>query len=646
MSTIDDIKDRIDAVDLISETVKLRKSGKNYMGFCPFHENTRTPAFVVFPDSGTWRCFGQCNEGGDIFRYVMKKEGWDFQQALQYLAQKAGVVLEPLTPEKQEREEKKDRLTSLLEDSQLFYQHHLLNNPAGKHALDYITRRGVTRETIISFGLGYAPEGWDNAINYFKKKGYTEQEMLDAGLVTEKEGGGKFFDRFRNRLLFPIHDNAGRMVGYGARALAAEDNPKYLNSPQTALFDKGRLLYGLHKSIKSIRAKDQVVIVEGYMDVIGLHQAGFDNAVSPMGTALNEHQFRQLKRYTRRIVLALDPDAAGEKATMRGLELARQSLDRGAEIVADAGGIFDSHGLIRSEGRLQADLRVTTLPDNKDPDEIVLEDKEAWVEILENAKPIVQHVMDTLISKQNIADPKVKSAILDQMVPLIKDLNNEVERTFYAQKLARDLQVDERLVSWKVSPPQVIRNRPSRRQSIENLGSSREPTVVEHEPRRWRRDRERHCLKILLTSPESMQLLDRALQNAGLSVLDSQDFEDSEHQMLVRLIEASLEQDDMEPVRFIELLMPPDLEELYLQLTEGEEKKETDEKDLGDLLRTFVMLRRHRLTEELLQVRYLQEEMNDQSDPPMIESYRKMIMEYTKTRARLDSILNGAIRLS
>ncbi len=374
MSAIDEIKDRIDIVDLVGETVKLRRTGKNYTGFCPFHENTKTPAFAVFPDSGTWRCFGQCNEGGDVFRYVMKKEGLDFPQALQFLAEKAGIELEPLTPEKKEHEELKDRLKTLLEESVIFYHHHLLNTSAGKPALEYLIKRGISQKSIEDFGLGYAPGQWDAAFNYFTKKGYTRQELLDTGMLSENQEGDRVFDRFRNRLMFPIRDSMGGMTGYGARALTPDDVPKYLNSPQTPLFDKSRLLYGLDVARKSIRSEDQVVIVEGYMDVIGLYQAGYQNAVSPMGTALNEHQFRTLKRFTRKIILALDPDAAGEKATLRGLELARQSLDRTAEITPDAGGIFDSHGLIRSEGRLQADIRVTTLPADKDPDEIVLED--------------------------------------------------------------------------------------------------------------------------------------------------------------------------------------------------------------------------------------------------------------------------------
>ncbi len=323
MSQIDEIKSRLDIVELIGETVKLRRTGRNYAGLCPFHSE-KTPSFIVSPERQTWRCFGQCNEGGDIFKFVMKKEGWDFKEALRYLAQRAGVQLEAYRAEKPEEKEAHERLRGLLEAAVTFYRHHLAA-PAGKSVLDYLhQKRGLTDATIETFGLGYAPPGWDNALEYFRSQGYQEQELLEAGLVSQREAGG-FVDRFRNRLMIPIRDESGRICGFGARILDPNDYPKFLNSPETALFSKSRLLYGLDRARKAIRAADQVVIVEGYLDVIALHQAGFENVVSPMGTALTEHQLRLLKRFSRRIVLALDPDAAGQKAVLSGLEAARQS---------------------------------------------------------------------------------------------------------------------------------------------------------------------------------------------------------------------------------------------------------------------------------------------------------------------------------
>ena len=338
MTAVDEIKARLDIVDIVSETVKLRRSGRSYTGFCPFHPNAKTPAFAVFPESGTWRCFGQCNEGGDIFKYMMKREGWDFAETLRRLAERAGVTLETFTPERKAAEDEYERLRELLEEAVNFYQFQLLKTPAGQPALDFLTRRGVKPETIQAFGLGYSPAGYDGMVNHFNAKGFSTDDLLAVGLVVPRESGG-VYDKYRNRVMFPIRDAAGKMTGFGARILDPNDIPKFLNSPQTVLFDKSHLLYGLNFARKPIRALDQVVIVEGYLDVILLHQAGFDNTVSPMGTALNEDQFRLLKKFTRRIVLALDADAAGEKATLRGLDLARNALDHETELA------FDAHGL-------------------------------------------------------------------------------------------------------------------------------------------------------------------------------------------------------------------------------------------------------------------------------------------------------------
>ncbi len=437
MSVIDEVKARIDIVDLVSETVTLRRSGKNHTGFCPFHQNTRTPSFVVFAETGTWRCFGQCNEGGDIFQFVMKKEGWDFSEALRYLADKAGIELRPFSPQEAEQAEQNDHLRNLLEEAATFYRHQLLDTPAGKQALEYLRGRGLDDAVLEAFGIGYAPKSWDATLIYFRQKGYQEAELSETGLVTTREGGG-VYDRFRHRVMIPIRDERGRMAGFGARVLDPDDLPKFLNSPQTVLFDKGKLLYGLDQARRSIRSQEQAVIVEGYLDVIALHQHGYTNVVSPMGTALTEHQLRLLKRFSRRIVLALDSDAAGEKATLRGLQVARQAMDRESELS------FDAFGLVQHEGRLQADIRVTTLPEGLDPDDVVTADPAAWERIVAEARPVVVHVMETLAAAQDLEDPKVKNEIAAQVLPLIEDVPSAIERETYRQRLAHLLRVDER----------------------------------------------------------------------------------------------------------------------------------------------------------------------------------------------------------
>ena len=368
MTAVEDIKARVDVVDLIGETVRLRRSGKNYTGFCPFHANVHTPSFAVFPESGTWRCFGACNEGGDIFRFVMKKEGCDFPEALRILALRAGIELHPRTPEDVRAEEEHARLRTLLELAATFFRSTLLNSRRGREGARISSSpRAFGCDARILRGRARArPAGKTASPSSARRSTPTRNwwrrawrwNPIPAGCATASD----------NRITIPIRDAAGKLCGFGARIVDPNDNPKFLNSPQTALFDKGRLLYGLDRAARAIRAAGEAVLVEGYMDVMAAHQAGFENVISPMGTALTEAQLRLLKRFSKRIVLALDPDSAGNAATLRGLELAREALDREGEAV------FDARGLVRYESRLQADVRVASLPDGKDPDEVVLRD--------------------------------------------------------------------------------------------------------------------------------------------------------------------------------------------------------------------------------------------------------------------------------
>jgi len=636
MTTVDEIKNRIDILDLISDSVKLRRSGKNYLGFCPFHDNKRTPAFVVFPDSGTWRCFGQCNEGGDIFKYVMKKEGWDFAETLRYLAEKAGVELQPQSEEQKEQDEQYERYRQLLEEAVTFYQHQLLQAPEGKYALKYLLQRGVTRETIETFGLGFAPASWDLTHQYFLGKGYSELDLIESCMVTQGEGGG-VYDRFRNRLMFAIRDMGGSMSGFGARVLDPDDVPKYLNSPQTPLFDKGRLLYGLNLARKAIRAEDQVVIVEGYMDVIVPYQAGFLNTVSPMGTALTEDQMRLLKRFTRRIVLALDADAAGEKATLRGLEVARQALDHSEEISCNP------RGLLRYEARLEADVRVTTIPEGMDPDEIVLRDPEEWRKIVESAKPIVLHVMETLAGQKDLDDPKVKREISTRVLPLIEDIPNAVERDAYRQRLARLLKVDERALVGDGSSTRTtstVRRRPKEQQAVEV-----EAIPVTKTNELLSRSLEKHCLRLLLQDPEWLHVLDRALQKNGLNRMDVTDFEYVDFQILARLIMQSLEQDRQEPQAYLTEHIPEELTALVDELQNDPRLENKNAQKLQeDLIRTLMKLRLVRVNDGIQQMRFLMEEMQEAGETG-INPYQDNMLHYTLMRSRLDLALGRLIQL-
>src|SRR5215510_1634235 len=575
MSTIDEIKARIDIVDLVSEAgVKLRHAGKNYTGFCPFHDNKHTPAFVVWPETGTWRCFGSCNEGGDIFKFIMKKEGIDFKEAIQKLAARAGVEIKEYTKESPEQREAYDNLRKLLEDAVIFYRSYLFNN---KEILNYLReKRGLTDSTIESFGLGYAPAGYDNALKHFIKRGYKDQELMDAGLLSMREHDLRTYDRFRNRIMIPIRDELGRIAGFGARIVDPNDVPKFLNSPETPIFSKGRLLYGLDRARKPIRTADQAVIVEGYLDAIALHQAGYENVISPMGTALTEDQLRLLKKYTRRIVLALDPDTAGQKAVLRGLEAARSAMDKEGELG------FDARGLLRNEARLQADLRVASMPDDLDPDEIVARNKQEWAQLIENAKPIVTHVMETLAAGQNLNEPKIKNQIAAQVLPLIEDLPNPLERDTYRQALSRMLRVDERtLLGTQAQGPGGRRPRGIQKNQVRE---STKVTVAVPSGKLV----EGYIIGTLFRKPELLYRLDRSLQEFGLAALDVQDFEYTDHKLLFGYIRESVEQDKAEHHDFVVEALPESLQGLSRELLAQTANMETlDEKLLDELLRAI-----------------------------------------------------------
>jgi DNA primase len=635
MSVTDEVKDRLDVVEVIGETVKLRKSGKNYTGFCPFHPNTRTPAFVVFPETGTWRCFGACNEGGDVFSFVMKKEGWDFAEALRNLAERAGVELKPLTPAEQEQQDAHERLRELLESAAAFYRHHLLDTPEGAQVLDYLHSRGLTDESLEIFEIGYAPLSWDAGMRFLAERGFEGIELLEAGMVSERESGG-YYDRFRNRIMIPIRDARGRMAGFGARIVDPQDVPKFLNSPQTPVFDKGALLYGLHKARKAIRQRDQAVVVEGYMDVVGLHQEGFENAVSPMGTAITEAQLRRLKRYSRRIILALDPDAAGVQATLRGLTLAREALAKEGDPV------FDARGLVGYEGRLDADIRIVTLPAGMDPDEVVVQDPEAWPELLKGAQTIVEFVLETLSAGRDLADPKTKAEIARQVLPLIEDVSDSIEREAYRQNLARKLMVDERaLLGWR---PRGASRRAGRGPARAGGRYPAQPTISGAPADTL----ERFCLGVLLHDPELLYRVDRMLQSLELMRLSQLDFTGSERRMIFLMVHQALEQEEEEPGEH----WRNGLDDILLEAAEGllEEIKGIDldrPRMMEDVLHNFLRLRKRNQDGELahlqIQFQMLQEAGFDEADEPLgdMGDLKQRVRRLAQDRARIDAAIGN-----
>ena len=588
MSVTDEIKGKLDIVDYIGRYVPLKRGGRSYKAPCPFHAE-RTPSFVVNPDSQTWRCFGACAEGGDIFSFAMKQHGWSFSEALQELGKLAGVEVHKQTPEQRAQSDRLDHLRGLVQAAADAY-HGLLLNPNDADAaatMQYVReKRGLTDETILKFGIGYAPPGWTNLLDHLKQLGYSEDQIIDTGMAVRNDGG-RVYDRFRNRLMIPIRDERGRVTGFGARALDPEDNPKYLNSPQTALFDKSATLFGLDVARRAITDTETAVIVEGYMDAIQAHQAGFANVVAQMGTAMTEAQLKLIApRWAKKIVLALDADAAGQNATLRGLEVARETLQ------ADYG------------GRLSVDIRVLHIPDAKDPDDLIRETPEQWAALVENALPVADFLIEAETSALSAnASLQEREAAARRVLPMLLASENNLYKKDNLQKLALRLHIPERdLLAWADEQEKIAKAKAPRKPhpptpspQVER-GSSAElnrlrgdlleppdmppleyneafappdfdphplaPSPLHGEGEKRTRSPARevaieaYCLRVLFRNPDAYYGVNRALRGlAGTNrtLLDgplgdwcADDFSHSDYRALMELFQGGLEQDEME----------------------------------------------------------------------------------------------------
>jgi DNA primase len=414
MSVVDEVKQRLDIVDVVGQYVQLQKAGRNFKAICPFHSE-RTPSFFVSQERQSWHCFGACGTGGDIFSFVMKKENLEFGEALRLLAERAGVTLAERRPEE---EAERNRLREANEAAARFYHRTLLSTEAAQEARRYLEERGLDLKTIQEFQLGYSPSGWDSLCKHLRERGYRDEELMAAGLAIEGEWGLR--DLFHQRIMFPITDMRGRVVGFGGRSLSVEGReegqPKYLNTPQTAIFDKGSLLYGMDKAKEHIRRQDSAVIVEGYTDAIAAHQHGFPNVVASMGTALSERQVRLLKRFSRDVVLALDADTAGQEATLRAVEY---------------------------QDILGRDIRVVILPEGRDPDQVIRSDPEAWPALLTGAQPLLDYKFEAVSSALDLSQPRQRSQAVEELLPLLAAIGDKIVQAHYLQRLARLAQVRE-----------------------------------------------------------------------------------------------------------------------------------------------------------------------------------------------------------
>ena len=566
MSVTDEVKSRLDIISYIQQFVPLKRAGRTYKALCPFHSE-KTPSFVVNPDTQTWRCFGSCAEGGDIFSFAQKYHGWNFAEALQELGKLAGVQVQQQTAEQQRQAERLDALRGLAQAATDFFHEQLLHH---QDVLRYVhDQRGFTEETILTYGIGYAPDGWQVTLEHLTQLGYAEDDLLEVGLVRRSDAG-RVYDYFRNRLIIPIRDERGRVIGYGARALSADDNPKYLNSPQTALFDKSRVLFGLDRAKRAIRDEGTAIIVEGYMDAIQAHQAGFLNVVAQMGTSMTEPQLRMLApRWAKKIILALDADAAGQNATMRSLEVARAALQ------ADY------------TGKLAVDIRILQIPGAKDPDDLIREAPEDWPALVESAVPVADFVID-MEAAALPTNPSVqeREAAARRLLPILVASENNLYTQDNIQKLAMRLRIPENaLMALAAEQQRIEQARPPRRfrdeappelPPLEYQDADAPPDEPDdlmpaaparpaapprsvRDAARWEAD----CLGGLLQEPDLIYQINRkfrelaqgeaVLLNGPLADFGAADFSHSDYRMLMIVLLAALDQDEFMPIDYLRL---------------------------------------------------------------------------------------------
>jgi len=448
----DQIKERIDIVELVREYIPaLKKAGTSWKACCPFHQE-KTPSFVVSEDKQIWHCFG-CAKGGDVFGFIREIEGVEFRDSMRLLAKRAGIKLEKQDPKK---ESERERTLEILRKASTWYHQALKTAKSAESVRQYVSDRKIKDETTDLWQLGFAPDAWEGVSAFLQSKGYRNEEIARAGLSSQNDRGG-YYDRFRNRLMFPIKDVHGNIVGFTARKMNDEDvGGKYINTPETSIYHKSNILYGLSFAKQSIRENDLAVIVEGNMDCVSSHQAGVKNVVASSGTALTPEQVKLLKRFTKNIFLAFDPDSAGQEALVRGLQIAWQE---------------------------EMQIKIISLPEGKDPDDLIKEDVKEWERLIESSQDFMDWIIQKAEKENDLKSATGKKQTAKIILTWIKRLPDPIEQTHYLQILSNKIKVDENIlrnVIQKQSPAQKTRyskpqssvNTPQR-ENIENRASLR-----------------------------------------------------------------------------------------------------------------------------------------------------------------------------
>ncbi len=457
------IRDAIDIAEIVSEHVQLTPKGRNLFGLCPFH-NENSPSFSVNPDRQIYHCFG-CGVGGNVFKFIQEIDRVSFVEAVKFLANRTNIPIPTSEGPSHAVNDAADQIYRANDLAHKYFHHMLLNDTAGEEALAYLRNRHLSDETIERFGLGYAPANWDGLLKVAQRRGFSPQAMEQAGLVLPRQNGNGYYDRFRDRAIFPIANLSNRTIGFGARALQSDQEPKYLNSPETSVYHKGTVLYGLAQTRDAIRRRDVVIVVEGYMDLLSLVQAGIEHVVATSGTALTEEHCRSLARYAHRVVLLFDGDAAGSNAAMRGLEIL---LGTGV------------------------DARVVSLPSEHDPDTFVQEKgSEALLDLAEKGQSALDFYMQQIGGRHDLSSVQGKSLAIEALKPLLARPRDAVRRDLMLREVAQQLSVDESALRQEMS--QVVQ----RQQRPHTTTAAPTPATQLPEPPR----REREFIGLLLQYP-------------------------------------------------------------------------------------------------------------------------------------------------
>lgn len=523
-SPIDEIKSRLDIVEVIRGYIKLQKAGANYRALCPFH-NEKKPSFFVSPARQIWHCFGACSDGGDIFKFVMKIEGVEFGDALRTLAQKAGVELKRQDPKlKTERQ----RLYEISDLACRFFEKQLKESGAGKGAKKYLLDRGLKEESIKKWRLGYAPDIWQALSDFLVGRGYKREEIEKAGLALKSEKTGNYYDRFRGRIIFPIFDLSSQAIGFGGRVFKQTQRPdhkpnpideaKYINTPGTLLYDKSRILYGLNKAGIEARRKDACILVEGYMDVIMANQAGFENVVATSGTALTPYQLKILKRYSDNLLTAFDMDVAGDSATKRGIDLAQ------------------AQGF---------SIKVVTMPKETDPADIISKNSQDWQNLVEKAKSIHDFYFENTLSKFDKNTLEGKKEISKVLLPVIKRIPNKIEQTVWIQGLAETLGVKEEDILEELRKTTLPH-------PAEAGGTGQEIEQAEEKPKKTRKELLEERLAVLIIKfPKNLNLLSeedfKLFSPQAVKIIDCLRENKQNEQIDYLSLKAEVEQADIDP---------------------------------------------------------------------------------------------------